>query len=100
MRDAILLLTFYTIMDTTKQPENMTREELLQLVHEQQKLIHTQQNEIVASRFVIGIAKALNALPMQYDTNPFSPRLMTAYQNRLILVRSMQSCKSCCLKYF
>lgn len=93
MRDVIRLLTFYIIMDITKQPEDMTREELLQLVYKQ-------RDEIAANRFVIGIAKALDALPMQYDTNPFSPRLMKADQSHLRLVSSMQSCKACCLKYF
>lgn len=70
-------------MEHFKDTEDMTREELLNALH-----VERQKN--AALRFVFGVARALQDLPVELDCNPLSPRRLARVKWR----RSMQTCRS------
>lgn len=76
-------------MDRAKTPEQMSREELIERVHRLER-------DAVARRFVHAIALALQELPMEHGTLPFS---MAEYTRQMRLARSTQGCRRCLAQY-
>ena len=87
-----IFLTYFR-MEDIRDTKDMTREELLTALHVERQKNEVERQKNAALRFVLGVARALQALPVELDCNPLSPRRLARVKWR----RSMQTCRSCSL---